>query len=54
MQTYLNELEAKRAELADEEARLAEWGREGFAAGAVLAKKGIRALKKIISELESY
>lgn len=54
MAAYLSELKAKRAELADSESRLAEWEKEGFTAGVVLAKKGIRALKKIIRELESY
>lgn len=54
MATYLIELEEKRAELAAEEARMAEWEAEGFTSGVVLAKKGIRALKKIIREIETY
>ncbi|ELY5941218.1 hypothetical protein SNQ26_003741 [Cronobacter malonaticus] len=54
MATYMTELEEKRAELAVEESRLAEWDAEGFTAGVVLVKKGILALKKIIREIESY
>lgn len=53
MHRFQGSIDEKRKELEVEENRLAEWQSEGFMPGVELVKKGIKALKIIIRELET-
>ncbi|EPA3162800.1 hypothetical protein ACQ26C_004393 [Yersinia enterocolitica] len=53
MHRFQGSIDDKIKELEVTEARLVEWQSEGFSPGVEIAKKGIKALKKIIREIQA-
>lgn len=53
MHRFQSSIDDKIKELESAEARLVEWQSEGFSPGVEMVKKSIKAIKKIIREIQA-